>query len=618
MASYTAQKRINLRGPDGQIEQSVPKGEVTVADIVRGVKSPGVLRMEAVYASLSMLDRILIFTGAFLVAYAYGLDGTLRFNYQAYATNSWNAHSLLATINVVRAVIAAAAQPTAGKLADVFGRVELLAASIFFYVIGTIVEASAEGVAAFCAGSVLYQIGYTSVILLVEVIIADITTTRSRLFFSYIPALPFLVNAWITGYIQDSARKHITWHWGIGMWAIIYPICALPLLTMLTWVSIRDRVREHGMGRFLAQSVRKMNPFAQTEGGSALARARKFSVELFWALDIIGVLLVIIVFGLILAPLTIAGGVTTKWKQAEIIAPICVGVVFIPVFVIWELRAPIPLVPFRYMKDRSVWAAIGIAIFLNFSWSMQADYLFTILQISFDFSVKTATQISNLYSFVSVIIGTILGMIVFKVRRLKPFIIAGTCLFMVAFGLLIHYRGSTDASSSTRAGIIGAQVVLGIAGGLFPYSTQAALQVQVPHEKMAVITGIFLATYNIGSALGYTVSGTMWTQILPKQLEKNLGPINSTLVSAVYGAPLDVGLRYPINSPERTAIIVSYQHIQKLLTIVGLCLCIPLIGFALLTRDPRLNDEQSLVKDSASTSSDEETGTEHVIGSEKQ
>lgn len=39
------------------------------------------------------------------------------------------------------------------------------------------------------------QIGYTSIILLVEVLIADMTSLRSRLLFSYIPALPFLVRS---------------------------------------------------------------------------------------------------------------------------------------------------------------------------------------------------------------------------------------------------------------------------------------------------------------------------------------------------------------------------------------------------------------------------------------
>jgi SIT family siderophore-iron:H+ symporter-like MFS transporter len=83
-----------------------------------------------------------------------------------------------------------------------------------------------------------------------------------------------------------------------------------------------------------------------------------------------------------------------------------------------------------------------------------------VLYVSFDESILSATRITSLYSFVSVITGVILGFIVMRVRQLKPFIVAGTLLFMVAFGILIYYRGG--ASSSSHSGVIGAQVLLGI------------------------------------------------------------------------------------------------------------------------------------------------------------
>ena len=89
-----------------------------------GAKSPGVQRIEAIAESLTKVDRIALFLGVFLIAYAYGLDGTVRYPYQAEATSSYALHSLLATINTLRSVIAAAAQPTAAKIADVFGRFE--------------------------------------------------------------------------------------------------------------------------------------------------------------------------------------------------------------------------------------------------------------------------------------------------------------------------------------------------------------------------------------------------------------------------------------------------------------------------------------------------------------
>lgn len=79
------------------------------------------------------------------------------------------------------------------------------------------------------------------------------------------------------------------------------------------------------------------------------------------------------------------------------------------------------------------------------------------LVVSFNQSILSATRISALYSFTSVLTGTILGLVVVRVRRLKPFIIFGTCMWMVAFGLLIKYRGA----ESNRAGIIAGQVLLG-------------------------------------------------------------------------------------------------------------------------------------------------------------
>lgn len=47
-----------------------------------GKKSPGVLRIEAISAHFTFRDRVLVFLGVFLIAYAYGLDGIVRYTYQ--------------------------------------------------------------------------------------------------------------------------------------------------------------------------------------------------------------------------------------------------------------------------------------------------------------------------------------------------------------------------------------------------------------------------------------------------------------------------------------------------------------------------------------------------------
>ena len=126
---------------------------------------------------------------------------------------------------------------------------------------------------------------------------------------------------------------------------------------------------------------------------------------MFWELDVIGIILMIAVFALILTPLTVAGGVSKEWKTAHVIAPLVVGICCIPVFILWERSCAHPLLPFRLLKDRGVWAALGMACILDFAWYMQGDYLYTVLIVAFDESVKAATRVSSLYSFVSVLTG---------------------------------------------------------------------------------------------------------------------------------------------------------------------------------------------------------------------
>ncbi|KAL2875925.1 ferrioxamine B transporter [Colletotrichum sp. CLE4] len=563
------------------LSHSTPPPPAYESNNMYGEKSPGVARIEALSAAITTTDRYFIFFGVFLVAYAYGLDGTLRYAYQPTATSSYATHSLLATVNVLRSVIAAAAQPTSAKIADVFGRVELICVSVVFYVVGTIVEACATEVKAFAAGAVIYQVGYTMIMLLVEVIIADITSTRARLLFSYIPALPFIINTWVSGNISALVLGESTWQWGIGMWCIIYPVCALPLIISLSIVG--RRARKQGLLDSYSSPFRMLGP-------------KKFLIELFWQLDVIGIILVIAIFALILVPLTIAGGFSTTWREAHVIAPLVIGILCIPVFAVWEMKAKHPLVPFMLMRDRGTLAPLGIALGLNWAWYMQGDYLYTVCIVAFDFSITSATRITSLYSFCSVITGFILGFIVFKVRRLKYFIIAGTMLFMVAFGLLIHYRGSP--TSAGQSGVIGAQVLLGIAGGMFPYPAQASLQTTLKHEHLAIMTGLYLSTYNIGSAFGNTVSGAIWTQVLPSVLQENLAPFgNDSLATVTYAQPFVAIAEYPVGTPERAAIIDSYQHVQRLLTITGICLTVPLIAFAFLLRNPKLNDQQTLAVD---------------------
>lgn len=542
-------------------------------------KSPGAARIRALYSSLTVVERIAILSGVFMVGFAYGLDNLLRNTYEPYATSSFGEHSLLATINVILSVVAAASQPTAAKLADIFGRVELVAFSVLLYVVGTVIEAAAKNVSTFAGGSVIFQVGQSMIKALNSIIVSDITSTHSRLFFSYTPIAPALITTWVSGNIANAVLSLTDWHWGIGMWCIIYPVSALPLIVSL-WAVTR-RINRQG-------SLRQPS----TLQGLGL---KAFIVKLFWTLDVIGIILLIATLALFLAPLTIAGGVQSQWKSAHIIAPLIVSGFCVPVFIFWELKAPHPLIPMTLMRDRAVWAPLGIAVSRNIGYHLQANYLYTILVVGYDFGITAATRISSLFSFVQVVVGPILGLIVFRTRRLKIFILCGTVIYMIAFGLLIKYRGAL--TDSGKVGVVAGQVLLGVGGALFSWPAQASMQAHIKHEHLAVMTGTFLASYNVGSAIGNTISGAFWTQLLPSSLHDELGGGNSTLAISAYKDPFTAIAEWPMGTPERTAIVRSYQYIQRLITITGICLCVPVMAFAIAVRNPKLNDEQTLVSD---------------------
>lgn len=245
------------------------------------------------------------------------------------------------------------------------------------------------------------------------------------------------------------------------------------------------------------------------------------------------------------------------------------------------------------------------------AWACQGDFLFPVLRVAFNQSEKSANRITALYSFCSTLTGVIVGMAVYRVRRLKPFILFGTCLFLVALSLMIHYRGGVG----THSGVIGAQVLLGLAGGFFPYAAQASIQAATSHEHVAVVTGLYLATYNVGSAVGNAISGVVMSQVVPEQLQMRL---NEEAADKWYANPLAYLTDFPPGTAERDAVIEAYKYFQRVVCIIGASTCLGLIIFAFCIRNPRLPDTQSLPYDELPQNGKEDEQKHGLTGSLQQ
>lgn len=515
---------------------------------------------------------LLIFC-AFVCGYGYGLDGNIRYIYTGYATSSYSEHSLLSTINVINAVVSAVSQIMYARLSDVFGRLSLFVVSIVLYAVGTVIQCQAYDVQRYAAGSIFYNAGYVGVILVLLLILSDYSSLKWRLFYQFAPTWPFIINTWISGNITSSANPLKNWSWDIGMWAFIFPLSCIPIICCMLYMRWMASKTEEW------QALRHQKTLFQEYGFIITIR------QLFWQLDIIGVILMGCSLGCILVPLTLAGGVKSSWNDSRLIGTFVLGFVLIPIFSFWEIKfARYPLVPGDLVKDRGIWAALGISFLIDFIYYMAADYLYTVLIVSVNESVKSATRISSLSSFVSTVASPFFSLFLTRFTRLKPFIIAGCSLWFLSMGLLYHFRGGAESHS----GIIGALCVWGLGTVLFTYPVNVSCQAATNHENMATVTALNYTLYRIGSAVGAAVSGAIWTQKLYGEILKGLGDV--TLATEAYSSPYTFIATYTWETSERQAVVQAYRYIQRLETLVALVFCVPLVCFSLCLRDARLTD----------------------------
>ncbi|QEU58677.1 hypothetical protein KDRO_A06980 [Kluyveromyces lactis] len=571
-------KSVNGAGVGVDEKQVGPTdlNEYGIPDYLKSSKSLTIRKTEILAEQYSSWQwRVVLLFSAFLCGYGYGLDGNLRSFYTTWATNSYSTHSLLSTIGVVNAVMGAASQIVYARLSDVYGRFTLFVTAIVFYVVGTIIESQAHDVQRYAAGAVFYNIGYVGVILIVLLILSDFSSLKWRLFYSFVPTWPFIINTWISGNIVDVAKPEQNWSWDIAMWAFIFPLSCLPLLGCMLHMKWRARQTEAW------KELSSQKTYYQTHG---LVQSL---VQLFWKLDVIGVFFMIIILGCILVPLTLAGGISNKWNNPHIIAPFILGFVLIPFFIAWESKwAREPIAPFKLLRDRGIWAALCIAFLINFIFTMAAGYLYTILMVAVNESVTSATRISSVSTFTSTVFSPFFALFITRFTRLKPFIIAGCSLWMVAMGILFHFRSGQNSDK----GIIGALVVWGLGTTMFTYPVTVSLQSVTSHENMATVTALSYTMYRIGSAVGSAVSGAIWTQLLYKQLLQHLDG-DATLAASFYGSPLTYIAQYPWGTPVRDGVVQAYRYVQKYEVLVALVFTAPLFVFSLCLRDPPLTNE---------------------------
>ncbi|KAI4918870.1 hypothetical protein J4E85_009658 [Alternaria conjuncta] len=534
----------------------------------------GVKRIEAVSKAWTKTSLIIAYVTLLLIANVTSLEIQVTSLLTPYATSAFALHSLVSTIYVVQGVVAAVIKPPMGKIADVFGRLESFTITIFLYTIGYCMQAGSNNVQTFAGAQIFWAAGFNGLGVLQQIFVADTTDLLNRALFSTLFDVPFLWTTFAGAEVGEAILNNTTWRWGYGIWAIILPVCFIPLAVSL----FMNQRRAKSLGFDVP------SPF---HGHNTLQVLKNIWIDI----DGSGLLLFAAAIALILLPLTLAPGASGGWSNGSMIAMLVIGGVLLLAFPMWETSkklAPKAFFPPNLFKERTIIAGVLIAFFYFMAFYMSVfPYFSSYLQIVQGQSPSTAGYITRTFTFASTVSSIVVSLLIKYTAHYKYYTTLGAAIYLMGMGLMLAYR-TEDASTGT---LVGTQIAIGIGGGFLNVPVQLAVQASASHQQVAAATTVWLTILEVGGAVGSAISGAIWSTYIPAKLQQYLPAENVADYSTIYGSLLVAAdyATYPAGSPVRIAINRAYQETMRYLLIGALCCAAPIVPLTFCLKNYKLD-----------------------------
>ncbi len=484
-----------------------------------------------------------------MLTWASGTVGTLT----PYVTSSFREHSLTALTGVISSLVGGIWKLPYAKIMNVWGRPPALCIGVAFATLGLIMMAACNNVQTYCAAQVFFTIGYRSVDFSLTVFIADTSKLKNRGFFIGYAGSPWLITTFVYGFSVDRivSPGGIGLRWGFGILAILTPIVCLPLIALFY------------VNQTKAQKQGLIEP--RSDHGTFLQKLIHYGKEF----DVIGLLILATGLALFLLSFNLYSYQAGQWKSPMIICFILSGGLLIIGFGLWEKRfAPIPFIPWHLLKDRTVIFTYTMAACLYVASSCWSPYFYSLLIVLYNQTVVHATYVNNVYAMGSCFICLVYGVCLRYYGRVKVYsFFWGVPFTILGIGLMINFLHSDDNIGY----IVMCYLFIALGGAVLVTSEQTTLMAVSKQEDFPALLACESMVIAIGSAIGSTIAGAIWTGVFPKRLLANLPADALPDFAKIYGS-LQTQARYPIGSPTRDAINLSYAQTQRYLLITATCI----------------------------------------------
>ena len=401
----------------------------------------------------------------------------------------------------------------------------------------------------------------------VDVITADASKLKNRGLAYAFTSSPYIITAFAGAKAAEGFYYNISWRWGFGCFAIVFPVVASPLYFVLKY-NLRKAKKEGVL------SEEKSNKtFLQNVWHYIIEFDSKYipysvltSVVTNTDLCLVGGVIVfsagLVIF---LLPFNLADSAPNGWATGYIIAMIVVGFVMIFIFIIYEkFFAPVPLLNFKLLTNRTVIGACLIDATYQLSYYSWANYFSSFLQVVNNLGLAEAGYVGSTFDVVSGVLLLFVGFLIHKTGRFKWLLFIAVPLYIFALGLMIYFRRPNQSVGY----LVMCQVFISIGGSIFIIVEQLAILAAVDHQHVAAALALLYVVGTVGNAIGATICGAIWSNTFEKALINYLPESDLENLDAIY-EDLDTQMSYEVGSETRLAIQESYGYAQTRMLAAG-------------------------------------------------
>ena len=435
---------------------------------------------------------LLIMSGLMMGLLLASLDQTIVSTALTTISRDFHRVDLYSWVVTAYLLTSTASTPLYGKISDQFGRKRVFQTAILIFLAGSALSGLSQNMYQLIVFRGVQGLGAGGLMTLAFAIVADVIPMRERGryqgYFGATFAVSSVIGPLVGGFLVDQA----SWRW---VFYVNIPVGIVALIVI--------------------------NRVLQVDRHSRRSKV-----------DIAGSLLIVSGVSLFLVGVQLAGS-AAKITPASLAYGLS-GLTLVGAFVLWERRAPEPIVPLFLFRDR-VFTVANILGFITGTVMFGALIFIPLFLQTVQGVSPTASGLRMLPMLAGVLLTSItVGRIVSRIGRYRIFVIVGTAVLAVGLALMTTISVTTGVWE-----LAGMMFVVGAGLGMFMQTLVLAVQNSVPPQHMGAGTATITFFRTLGGAIGAAVLGAVLIlkegQAYPRYLAEYHDPLVAHAHAFVYG-----------------------------------------------------------------------------------